>query len=336
MPMRNLLCALLLWILGAGAAQAGTLQTVQHNGVVRCGVSTGLPGFSITDNNGIMRGFDADVCRAVAAAIFGDAQKVAFVKLSSKDRFAVLKNGEVDVLSRNTTRTFSNEVGLDLVFPAYTFFDGQGFMVRDNITDAQQLAGATLCTQTGTTAERNAADYFRQRGQKFQMVVYEKLDESLNAYQQQRCDAFTNDVSGLYALRLKLYTPSAHKILPQTISDEPFALVVRAGDDQWARVVAWSFWAMVHAESLQLNTDNVLDAKKNSTIPAVRRLLGSEETMGAQLGLPNDWALHIIAQVGNYKQIFDRNLGAQSALNMPRGRNALVADGGLLMAPPLR
>ena len=337
--MKRLMPALLLWLWSMGPAfAADTLHTVRERGTLRCGVSTGLPGFSFTDASGRMRGFDADICRAVAAAVLGDAQKVTFVKLTSKDRFAVLQNGEIDLLSRNTTYTFSREAGLNVMFPAVTFMDGQGFLVaRDsNVHAPDDLNDATLCTQTGTTAESNLDEYFRARGLKYRLLVFDRVDEALAAYQSKRCDGFTTDISGLYALRLKLYDADRHDILSQAISQEPFAIAVRADDVRWARVTAWTVYALLHADELGLTHENVTARRAAAAGASERRLLGLDEDIGAPLGLTPDWAYRVIAQVGNYGEVFERNLGAGSALHIPRGVNRSGLTGGLLFAPPLR
>ena len=328
----------LLFVLCPWSARADTLAQVQARGVLRCGVSTGLPGFSFTDAAGRMRGFDADICRAVAAAVLGDAEKVAFVKLTSKDRFTVLRGGEIDLLSRNTTYTFSREAGLNVMFPAVTLLDGQGFLVprASNIARPEDLNDATLCTQTGTTAESNLDEYFRARGLKYRLLVFDRIDEALSAYQNKRCDAFTTDLSGLYALRLKLYDADQHVILPQTISQEPFAVAVRPDDVRWARAVAWVVYALLHAETLGITRDNVHERQKNALGASERRLLGRDEDIGAPLGLASDWIVRVVAQTGNYGEIYERHLGALSPLQMPRGGNRSSERGGLLLAPPLR
>ncbi len=330
----------LAWILLAGAlalpAQAGTLDDVRANGFVRCGVSQGLGGFSIVDDAGKWSGLDVDICRAVAAAVFGDAEKYKAVPLSGKQRFSALTSGEIDMLSRVTTWTMTRDVKHG-DFAGVNYYDGQGMMVRKNagVKNALELSGASLCTNTGTTTELNIADYFRANGMEYELVAFESTAESLAAYQDGRCDVYTTDQSALYAQKLRLSEPGAHIILPEVISKEPLGPMVRHGDGNWSDIVRWSLNAMINAEELGINSQNAGAMKENKD-PAVRRLLGSEGSFGEDLGLTNEWAHDIIAQVGNYGESFERNVGKDSPLNISRGLNRLWTQGGILYAPPVR
>ncbi|MCI4680545.1 amino acid ABC transporter substrate-binding protein [Rhodoblastus acidophilus] len=321
----------------ARAVRADTLDETRRRGFVVCGVNIGLAGFGLPDDRGAWRGFDIDYCRAVAAAIFDDPAKVTFIPLSAKDRFTALQSGEVDILSRNTTWTESREVGQGLLFTGINYFDGQGFMVRKSlgITSALRLNGASICAQQGTTTELNLADFFRSHGMKAESVVFASADEAIKAYDSGRCDAFTTDGSALYAQRLKLTHPEDHVVLKETISKEPFSPAVRQGDDRWFNLVKWTEFALLDAEELGVTSKSVEEMKTSSN-PAIRRLLGVEGDFGAGLGLTPDWAARIVKAVGNYGEIFDRNLGKDSALKIPRGLNALWRDGGLHYAPPVR
>ncbi|MEX3009395.1 amino acid ABC transporter substrate-binding protein [Hoeflea sp. TYP-13] len=324
--------------LSAGAASAATLDDVKGKGSVQCGVSQGLPGFSNPDQDGNWSGLDVDFCRAVAAAIFGDASKVKFTPLSAKERFTALQSGDVDVLSRNTTWTMSRDTALGLNFSVVNYYDGQGFMVRKDmgISSALQLSGASICTNTGTTTELNVADYFRANKMEYELVAFEKADEVVAAYDAGRCDVYTTDQSGLYAQRLKLTDPAAHVVLPEIISKEPLGPVVRQGDDQWLNIIKWTHFAMLNAEELGVTSANV-DEMKNSDNPSVKRLLGTEGEFGGAIGLGNDWAYNIIKGVGNYGEAFDRNVGPDTPLAIARGVNALwTQEGGLQYGPPIR
>ncbi|MGH6897599.1 MAG: amino acid ABC transporter substrate-binding protein [Geminicoccaceae bacterium] len=323
----------------SGSAEAGAIfDAVKEQGFIQCGVSTGLAGFSNPDDAGNWSGIDVDVCRAVAAAVFGDADAVRFTPLTSKERFTALQSGEVDVLSRNTTWTLNRDTALGLDFVGVTYYDGQGFMVPEalGVKSALELDGAAVCVQTGTTTELNLADYFRANNMSFTPVVFERPDEARAAYEQGRCDAYTTDASGLYAQRTGLSNPEEHIVLPEIISKEPLGPVVRHGDNEWGDVVRWTLYAMVEAEEFGVTSQNVDDMKANSTNPGVRRLLGVEGDMGKGLGLPNDWGYQIIAQVGNYGEIFERNIGMGTPLQIERGLNALWTDGGLQYAMPVR
>ena len=323
----------------SGPAQAGAIfDAIKDKGFIQCGVSTGLAGFSNPDDAGNWSGIDVDVCRAIAAAVFGDAEAVKFTPLTSKERFTALQSGEVDVLSRNTTWTLNRDSALGLDFVGVTYYDGQGFMVPKElgVNSALELDGASVCVQTGTTTELNLADYFRANNMSFTPVVFERPDEARAAYEQGRCDAYTTDQSGLYAQRTGLANPADHIVLPEVISKEPLGPVVRHGDNEWGDIVRWTLYAMLEAEEFGVNSQNVDDMKANSDNPGVRRLLGVEGDMGQGLGLPNDWGYQIIKQVGNYGEIFERNVGMSTPLQIERGLNALWTDGGLQYAMPVR
>ncbi len=324
-------------VAAATAATAGTLADVKAKGHVQCGVSQGLPGFSNADAKGNWAGLDVDICRGIAAAIFGDATKVKYTPLSSKERFTALQSGEIDVLSRNTTWTATRDTALGLNFAGVNYYDGQGFMVRKSlgVTSALQLGGAAVCTNTGTTTELNVADYFRANNMKFEVVAFEKSDEVVGAYDKGRCDVYTTDASGLYAQRLKLTNAKDHIVLPEIISKEPLGPVVRQGDDQWFNLVRWTLNAMINAEEMGITSANV-ESMLTSKNPAVLRLVGKEGSFGENLGVGNDWAYNIIKQVGNYGESFERNVGPKTPLGIARGVNALWSKGGIMYAPPIR
>ncbi len=327
--------------LSASVAGAATLDDVKAKGFVQCGVSTGLAGFSNPDDKGEWSGLDADFCRAVAAAVFGDGSKVKFTALSAKERFTALQSGEVDVLSRNTTWTISRDTSLGLDFRAVTYYDGQGFMINSKklsgITSALQLSGASVCVQTGTTTELNLADYFKANKMEYNPVVFEKLEEVNAAYDAGRCDVYTTDQSGLYAIRLSLTNPGDHSVLPEIISKEPLGAGVRQGDNQWADIVSWTHYALVTAEELGITQANV-EEMKGSASPEIKRVLGQEADtkIGTDLGVSNDWVVNIVKAVGNYGEMFERNVGEGSPLKIARGLNALWSKGGLQYAPPIR
>lgn len=322
---------------GVAGASAGTLDDVKAKGTISCGVSQGLAGFSLADAKGEWTGLDVDFCRAVAAAVFNDASKVKFVPLSAKDRFTALQSGEIDILSRNTTWTMNRDTKQGLKFAGVMYYDGQGFMVRKslNVTSALQLAGASVCTQTGTTTELNLADYFRSKNMKYEIVSFEKNDDVVKAYDSGRCDVFTTDASGLYAERVKLTNPADHIVLPEIISKEPLGPVVRQGDDAWFNVVKWTYFALLNAEELGVSKANV-DEMLNSPNPEIRRLLGKEGTFGADIGLSNAWAYQAVKLVGNYADVFEKNIGVNTPLKIARGINALWNKGGFQYAPPIR
>jgi len=320
------------------AFAGATVDQIRANDVVRCGVSTGLAGFSIADSQGNWTGLDADFCRVVAAALLGDATKVEFVALSAQQRFTALQSGEVDLLSRNTTWTLTRDTSLGLDFVGVTFYDGQGFMVPTElgVTSALELDGAAICVQTGTTTEKNLTDFFRATGMSFQPVVFEGLEESKTAFFEGRCDAYTTDASGLASIRATdAPDPAAYVILPEIISKEPLGPAVRNDDAEWFDIVKWSVFATLEAEELGVTSANA-DDMMNSEDPNVQRLLGAAEGMGEAMGIENDWAYNIVSQVGNYGEIFERNVGVETPLGFQRGINALWSDGGLMYAPPVR
>lgn len=324
--------------LASGVAHAGTLDDVKARGILNCGSSVSLAGFGQPDDKGVWKGLDVDFCRAIAAAIFGDPNKVKFVPLSAKDRFTALQSREIDVLARNTTWTMSRDTTLGLNFGPVNYYDGQGFMVRKklNIKDAKELSGATVCVQTGTTTELNLADFFRANNLKYEPVVFADADATVKAYDSGRCDAFTTDSSGLYAERLKLANPADHIVLSNIISKEPLGPSWRQGDDHWGNIVKWTHYAMLTAEELGVTQANVDDMVKNSKNPDVKRLLGTEGKFGEGIGLSVDWAVKIIKAVGNYGESFERNIGEKTPLGIKRGLNDLWAKGGLQYAPPIR
>ncbi|MBY0296249.1 MAG: amino acid ABC transporter substrate-binding protein [Methylobacterium sp.] len=339
--MKTIVAALTL-ALGAsvlsGAAQAqSTLAGIKQKGFLTCGSNPGLAGFGVPDAQGRWTGLDVDFCKALAAAIFNDTAKIRFIPLSAKDRFTALQSGEVDVLSRNTTWSMSRDTSLGLDFPAVNFYDGQGFMVKKKlgVTSAKQLDGASVCTQQGTTTELNLADYFRANKMKYEVVAFATADETFKAYDSGRCDAFTTDASGLYAERLRAANPDDNIVLPEIISKEPLAPAVRHGDSQWADIVRWTHFAMLNAEEAGITQANV-DQMKGSDNPDVRRILGTEGKFGEGLGLTNDWAYRVIKLVGNYGEVFERNVGQGSPLKIQRGVNALWSKGGLQYGPPIR
>lgn len=320
-------------------AQAQTLQEVQERESLRCGVNTGLAGFSIADEQGNWRGLDVDYCRALAAAVLGDADAVEYVPLSAQARFTALQSGEVDVLSRNTTWTLTRDAGLGLHFVGVTFYDGQGFMVPSDlgVDSAHDLSGAEVCVQTGTTTELNLADFFRANDMDLQPVVFEGFEESLNAFFGGRCQVYTTDMSGLAAIRsVDAENPEDYQILPETISKEPLGPSVRRGDDEWFAIAKWVNFALVEAEELGVNSDNVDELRETSENPGVRRLLGVTGDLADMLGLENEWAYDVVSQVGNYGEIFERNVGVDTPLGLERGVNALWTDGGLMYSMPVR
>jgi general L-amino acid transport system substrate-binding protein len=323
--------------LSAEAATAQTLKTVKERGMLSCGVSQGLPGFSNPDDKGNWTGLDVDICRAVAAAIFDDPTKVKFVPLSAKDRFTALQSGEIDVLSRNTTWTLSRDTSLGANFTGVTYYDGQGFLVKKSlkVNSALELNSASVCVQTGTTTEQNLADYFKSNNMKYEVIAFGSNDEAVKAYESGRCDVFTTDVSGLYADRLKLASPADHAVLPEVISKEPLGPMVRHGDDQWFDLVKWTLFAMVDAEELGITQKNVDDMAKSDK-PELKRVFGSDGNFGESLGVTKEWVSRIIKAVGNYGESFDRNVGDGSPIKIKRGLNALWNKGGLQYAPPIR
>ena len=325
--------------MAAGTAHAGkTLDAVKQRGQVVCGVNTGLAGFGAADSQGNWSGLDVDVCKAVSAAVLGDPGKVRYVPLNTQQRFTALQSGEIDMLSRNTTFTLGRDASLGLSITAVTYYDGQGFMVpkKSNVKSAKQLNNATICVQSGTTTEKNLNDYFRAQKMKFKPVVFEDFEASKKAFFSGRCQAYTTDASGLASIRNKdAPKPDDYVILPELISKEPLGPMVRRGDDEWEAIVKWTVYALVEAEEYGITQSNV-DAMKSSDNPSVQRILGVQEGMGKQLGLPNEWAYSAIKAVGNYGEMFERNVGPKSPLKLPRGLNNLWNKGGVMYAPPIR
>ncbi len=321
----------------ASLASANTLQNTLQRGAVQCGVSDGLPGFSAPDDQGEWQGLDVDVCRAVAAAVFGDAEAVRYISLNAVERFTALQSGEVDVLSRNTTWTTTRDTTLGLNFAGVNFYDGIGFMInRDlGVSSAKELDGAAICVQSGTTTELNVADYFRANGMTFDPIVFDTSEQTVGGYEAGRCDVLTSDTSQLAALRIQLSDPDQSVILPEVISKEPLGPVVRQGDDQWFNIVKWSLFAMLNAEEMGITQDNV-DEMRNSDDPDIARLLGQDGNYGEGMGLSAEWAYNIISQVGNYGESYERNVGMDSPLQIERGINALWTNGGIQYAPPIR
>lgn len=338
---RNILSGMaagfLLALSSLGAADAGTLDQVRQRGSLTCGVSTGLYGFSERNANGTWSGFDVDFCRAVAAAIFNDPAKVTFVPLSATERFEALKQGKIDLLSRNSTWTLEREAGLGLLFAGVNFYDGQGFMVRRdrNLTSVLELDKAKVCVQAGTSGQGALVDFFRANSMTIEERTYPDAGSTLRAFEARECDAMTTDSSGLFAERLKLAKPGEMMILPDIISKEPLGPVTRADDIAWFNVVKWINFALINAEELGVSTATAGDAGKSSK-PDVRRLAGTEGDLGRKLGLENDWALRAVKAVGNYAEIYERNVGTGSRLGIPRGLNQLWSHGGILYAPPVR
>ncbi|EFE2464187.1 efflux RND transporter permease subunit [Escherichia coli] len=315
-----------------------TLDAVQKKGFVQCGISDGLPGFSYADADGKFSGIDVDVCRGVAAAVFGDDTKVKYTPLTAKERFTALQSGEVDLLSRNTTWTSSRDAGMGMAFTGVTYYDGIGFLTHDKagLKSAKELDGATVCIQAGTDTELNVADYFKANNMKYTPVTFDRSDESAKALESGRCDTLASDQSQLYALRIKLSNPAEWIVLPEVISKEPLGPVVRRGDDEWFSIVRWTLFAMLNAEEMGINSQNVDEKAANPATPDMAHLLGKEGDYGKDLKLDNKWAYNIIKQVGNYSEIFERNVGSESPLKIKRGQNNLWNNGGIQYAPPVR
>ena len=337
--MKKLATAAAILAAFTGNAYAGkTLDTIKQKDVLVCGVNTSLPGFSSADSQGNWSGLDVDVCRAIAAAILGDAKKVKLVPLNASQRFTALQSGEIDLLSRNTTWTLTRDASLGLAFTGTTYYDGQGFMVtkKSKITSAKQLKGATVCVQSGTTTEKNLSDYSKANNLAMKPVVFETLEATNKAYFAGRCQAYTTDASGLASIRNKeADKPDDHLILPELISKEPLGPSVRRGDDEYFTIAKWVVFALIEAEEYGITQANV-DQMKSSTDPVVQRILGTSEDTGKLLGLDKEWAYRAIKSVGNYGDIFERNVGPKSALKLPRGVNNLWNKGGLMYAPPVR
>lgn len=318
-------------------AQASTLDDVKRAGELRCGVSTGLPGFSQPDASGTWRGLDVDTCRAIAAAVLGDADAVEFIPLNAAERFTALQSGEVDVLSRNSTWTTVRDGSLGLNFTGVNYYDGQGFMVKTDlgVTSAMELDGAAVCIQAGTTTELNLADFFRANGMTFEAIVFDTSEQTSAGFDSGRCDVLTSDTSQLAALRTQLTDPSSAMVLTDIISKEPLGPAVRQGDDAWFNVVKWVLFLQINAEEYGLSMAN-LDEMMSSTDPNIQRMVGTSGNLGELLGLSNDWGVQIISQVGNYADMFERNVGVNTPLGLERGLNGLWTNGGILFAPPVR
>ncbi len=331
--------ALIAALLGAGAVRAQTLEAVEERGTLRCGINTGLVGFAAPDSNGTWQGFDVAMCRAVAAAVLGDASAVEFVTTAGESRFTELASGNVDMLARNTTWTFERDTRLKFDFAGINYYDGQGFIVPKSLglTSAKDLGGASICVQTNTTSELNLADFFRKNELDYEPVPVETNAEALAQYNAGACDAYTTDASGLAASRATFETPSDHVILPEIISKEPLGLVVRHGDAEWADIVRWTLNALIAAEEYGVTSANVQDMAASATdSPEINRLLGTEGEFGGMLGLSDDWAVNAISAAGNYGEIFAKNIGEDTAIGLTRGLNAQWTEGGLLYAPPFR
>jgi general L-amino acid transport system substrate-binding protein len=324
--------------MAAGLVSAQTMSEVQTRGELACGVATGVPGFAFPDANGVWQGFDVAVCRAVAAAVLGDPMAVTFVPTTGQTRFSALASGEVDMLARNTTWTFTRDVDLRFNFVGINYYDGQGFMVnRDlGVGSALELDGATVCIQTGTTTELNLADYFRVNNMDYEPVPIETNAEAQQQYLARACDVYTTDVSGLAATRASFADPENHVILPEVISKEPLGPLVRKGDDDWTAVVRWTFNALVAAEELGITSANLAELALGTDNPEINRLLGTEGGFGEMLGLDNEWAQRAIAAGGNYGEIFASTIGEQTPIGLARGLNAQWTQGGLLYSPPFR
>nr|WP_103332046.1 amino acid ABC transporter substrate-binding protein [Pseudotabrizicola formosa] len=336
--MKLLTATTAITLAGTGLALAGTIDDIKARGHIQCGVTQGVPGFSNPNDAGDWTGFDVDICRAVAAAVLSDADAVRYTPLSNTERFTALQSGEVDILSRTTTRTLNRDTALGLNFAPVVFYDGQGFMVRESsgITSALELDGTTVCVSAGSTSELNVADYFTANNMTYEPVRFEKADEVLAAYDAGRCDVYTSDLSGLAARRLVMQNPAEHLMLKETISKEPLAPAVRHGDDAWFDIVTWTVYALIAAEELGVTAANI-DQMKAEGSPDVQRLLGSSETgTGEWVGLDNDWATRAIAAGGNYGELWARHLGPDTPLKLARGLNELYNNGGIQYAMPIK
>src|SRR5882757_691847 len=331
------LAALAVVFAAHSASAQTTLKAVKDRGSLNCGSNGTLAGFGLPDAQGKWTGLDVDYCKALSAAIFGDPNKVKFIPLTAQQRFTALQSGEVDVLARNTTWTSSRDTSLGLNFVGVNYYDGQGFMVRKalKVNSGLELNGASVCVQQGTTNELNLSDYFRAHNMQVKTVTFATANEALKAYDAGRCDAYTTDASGLYAERLRLANADEHIVLPEVISKEPLGPAVRHGDDQWFDIAKWTLYALINAEELNITQKNVEEMLK-STNPDVKRFVGTEGNYGEQLGLSKDWAVQLVKAVGNYAEVFDRNVGANSTLKIDRGLNKLWNKGGIVYAPPIR
>jgi general L-amino acid transport system substrate-binding protein len=336
-PYLKVVAALVGAALFSSAAVAATLDDVKQRGSLKCGVNPDLPGFSAQDTAGKWAGFDIDFCRAVAAAIFGDPEKVEYVPVSTADRFDALASGNFDLLSRNSTWTMQREAGLGLTFVGVTYYDGQGFMLprSKGAFSSLELDGSKVCVQGETTSAANLADYFKANNMAYEAVTTESAAGTREAYQEGRCDVVTSDISQLYAERLRLPNTDDHLILPDTISKEPLGPVVRQDDPAWATLVKWVLFALIDAEELGVGLDTI-DEALASEKPPVKRLVGNEGSFGEDIGLSKTWAVNILKSVGNYGNIYERNLGTGSPLGIPRGLNQLWSLGGIMYAPPIR
>lgn len=336
--VRTIAAAVMFSLSAVAITQASTLRDVKSKGFIQCGVSQGVPGFSNPDAAGNWSGIDVDLCRAVAAAVFGDSNRVKYTPLSAKDRFTALQSGEIDILSRNTTWTLTRDTALGLNFAGINYYDGQGFMVRKDlgVKSARELAGTAVCVQIGTTTELNMVDFFRANNMDYKPVVFENVDDVVAAYDSGRCDVYTADRSALAAQRLKLKNKDSHMVLPETISKEPLGPVVRHGDDQWLDMVKWSLFLMLAAEENGVSQANVDDLKAKTKDPIQRRILGIDGDLGRNLGVANDWGYQIIKQVGNYGDVYEKHLGPNTPVGLDRGVNAQWRDGGLQYAMPVR
>ena len=331
------ICIIITLMTGTSAA-ASTLDVVKKHGAVRCGINPDLPGFATKDAKGNWMGFDVDLCRAVAAAVFGDATKVEFIPVSTADRFEALTAGKYDLLARNTTWTLSRDTTLGVSFVTVNYYDGQGFLInkKSGLRSALELDGATICAEDATTHVQNLKDYFSLNRMKYTLKSYPDTDQALQAFEKGECETLTSDQSALYAFRTQLKEPDQTRVLPEVISKEPLGPVIKEGDDNWAKIVRWSLFIMINAEELGLRSENVDRVRDVTKRPDIRRLLGLEGNNGAGLGLEQDWAYQIIKEVGSYAESFDRNIGNGSPLKMKRGLNAVWRDGGLLYVPPVR
>lgn len=338
MNYKSITCAVALATVALTVQAGPVLDAVKARGQLVCGVNTAAPGFSSVDSQGNWSGLDVDTCRAVAAAVLGDAQKVKFVPLSSPQRFTALQSGEIDMLARNTTMTLTRDASLGAVFAAISYYDGQGFIVpkKLGVDSAKKLNGATVCLQAGTSSIQAMADYFAANKMKYKPVMYDTTEATQNAFLSGRCQVYTTDMSDLAGARTRARNPQDYVILPETISKEPLGPSVRRGDDEWFQIVRWSFYAMVEAEESGLTQANVDEMKKTSTAPQVMRLVGTGDDMGKLLGLDKDWSYRIIKQVGNYGESWVKNFGPNTKMNLPRGLNKLWTEGGLMYAPPIR
>ncbi len=337
MNFKHLLAAGAAVAFSASVAQAGTLDDVKAKGYIDCGVTTGLAGFASPDDQGNWAGFDVDFCRAMAAAVLGDASKVKYTPTTGKTRFTALASGEVDVLARNTTWTFSRDTDLGFEFVGVNYYDGQGFMVKKDlgVKSALELDGASVCIQTGTTTELNLADYFRANNMSFTPIVIEDNAEARQNYESGACDVYTTDRSGLAATRVVLSDPDAHVVLPEIVSKEPLGPLVRHGDNQWGDIARWTLNALITAEELGVTQGNIGEMASSNN-PEIRRLVGAEGDLGAMIGLDAEWAMRAVAAGGNYSEIYERNIGPNTPLQLARGVNALWTQGGILYSPPFR